>query len=174
MREPADTHARDSTAPVLTLFPPSCARLHFICVCLCVRHTSVLRCGNLKMCCSQAQKLFERFSWSGMDLLHLWCVVYGQPSVRYNSASHRALHHSGGVMQRTSSGTQTDIHGQRGHNAHVYIMSAFLILQIAKLFIMHKTFCLTLGFRGQLTHNIKPSFVECELKRSSVSFPSFI
>lgn len=58
----------------------------FIYICLCVRHTSALRCGNLKMCCSREQKLSERFWQPGMDLLHLWCAVYVQPSVRYNSA----------------------------------------------------------------------------------------
>lgn len=58
----------------------------FFLICLCVRHTSALRCGNLKMCCSREQKLSERFWQPGMDLLHLWCAVYVQPSVRYNSA----------------------------------------------------------------------------------------
>ena len=48
-----------------------CEALSHLCVCLCVRHTSAQRCGNLKMCCSQSQKLSERFWQSGMDLLHL-------------------------------------------------------------------------------------------------------
>lgn len=63
----------------------------YISIGLRVRRTSASRCGNLKMCCSRAQKLSERFWQPGMDLLHLWFAVCVQPSVRHNSAVPRGF-----------------------------------------------------------------------------------